>query len=119
MKRSVYVIDLTAAFDHVSRGTMFAAMNKRLPDSQSKKLINLLEVLYLHTTAALAEAPYNVFETKSGVRQGGPESPMVFSLYENFVMRTFLKDCNDVGIKFMKLKYRIPESASNRNREST
>ena len=35
MKRSVYTlfIDLTAAFDHVPRETMFIAIKKRLPDS--------------------------------------------------------------------------------------
>ena len=121
MKRPVYTlfIDLTAAFDHVPRETMFKAMKNRLPDSHTKKLINLLAVLYSHTTTSLEEAPDDVFETRSGVRQGGPESPMLFNLYVDFVMRILLKDCKVAGIKFLNLKYRIPESASNKGREST
>ena len=118
MKRPVYTlfIDLTAAFDHVPRKTMFKAMKNRLPDSHTKKLINLLAVLYSHTTTSLEEAPDDVFETRSGVRQGGPESPMLFNLYVDFVMRTFLKDCKAAGIKFLNLRYRIPESALNKGR---
>ena len=94
MKRPVYTlfIDLTAAFDHVPRETMFKAMKNRLPDSHTKKLINLLAVLYSYTTTSLEEAPDDVFETRSGVRQGGPESPMLFNLYVDFVMRILLKD---------------------------
>ena len=70
MKRPVYAlfIDFTAAFDHVPRSTMFQSITERLPDTHSKKLINLLEVLYSHTTTALAEAPEHAFEVQRGVR---------------------------------------------------
>ena len=91
-------------------------MKKRLPDCHSKKLINLLEVLYSNTTTALAEAPDNVFEVQSGVRQGGPESPMLFNLYIDLVMRVFLQNCMEANIRFLKFKYRIPESASHNRR---
>ena len=71
MKRPVYTlfIDLTAAFDHVPRKWMFKALKKRLPDTCSKKLVNLMEELYSHTTTALAEDPNNVFILSNGVRQ--------------------------------------------------
>ena len=119
MKRPVFVlfIDLSAAFDHVPRTVMFESLKKRLPSSHSKKLIDLLEKLYSHTTTALSDAPDHVFEIKTGVRQGGPESPMLFNLYLDFVMRIFLDTCTKSGIKFLNLKYRIPESASNNKRE--
>ena len=55
-----------------------------------------------------------MFEKRSGVRQGGPESPMLFNLFVDFVMRTFLKDYKAAGIKFLNLRYRIPEPASNK-----
>ena len=50
MKRPVYTlfIDLTAAFHHVPRKTMFKAMKNRLPDSHTKKLINLLAVVFVY-----------------------------------------------------------------------
>ena len=64
--------------------------------------------LYSYTKTSLEEPPDDVFETRSDVRQGGPESPMLFNLYVDFVMRTFLKDCKVAGIKFINLEYRIP-----------
>ena len=119
-KNPIYAlfIDLTAAFDHIPRRVMFATIKQRLKATPSKQLIELLEVLYQNTTTSLAEAPENVFETKIGVRQGGPESPMLFNLYIDFVMRSFLNECNDKGIEFTTFKYRIPESASKNQRES-
>ena len=60
-------VDLTAAFDHIPREMMFETIKKRLPDSNSKKLITLLETLYSSTTTALIETPDIKFETKSGV----------------------------------------------------
>ena len=53
MKKPVYAlfIDLTAAFDHVNRKLMFKTLNQRLASSD-KKLFNLLETLYSHTTTA-------------------------------------------------------------------
>ena len=119
MKKTVYAlfVDLTAAFDHVPRRAMFRSIKKRLPDRESRKLIDLLELLYSHTTTALAEEPEKVFSLKTGVRQGGPESPMLFNLYLDFVMRIFLQSCSKSKIKFLKLKYRIPRSASHSNQE--
>ena len=44
---------------------------------------------------------------------------MLLNLYIDFVMRSFLTECNEKGIKFTSFKYRIPESASKNQREST
>jgi len=119
LKQPVYAlfIDLTAAFDHVPRSALFQSMKKRLSDTHSKKLINLLEVLYSHTTTALVEAPEHTIDVQTGVRQGGPESPMLFNLYVDLVMRIFLITCAKSKIKFLKFKYRIPECASQNKRE--
>lgn len=119
LKQPVYAlfIDLTAAFDHVPRSVMFQSMKKRLSRTHSMKLINLLEVLYSHTTTALAEAPEHTIDVQRGVRQGGPESPMLFNLYVDLVMRIFLITCTKSRINFLKFKYRIPECASQNKRE--
>ena len=57
------------------------------------------------TPQLLRESPESDFEITLGVRQGGPESPMLFNLFLDFVMRIF-----------MDLRYRIPEYASKRKR---
>ena len=96
---------------------MFDLLQKRLPRHYSKKLIDLLEVLYSKTTTAFAEAPDNVFDVECGVRHGGPESSMVFIIYFDMVMRIFLHNCMKEGIQFLKFKYRMPRSASHNGRD--
>ena len=47
-----------------------------------------------------------------GVRQGGPESPMLHNLFMDFVLRVFFHKCSEKRIQFLNLKYKIPASAS-------
>ena len=118
MKKPVYLlfIDLTAAFDHVDRDLMFRTIRYRLPTGASTKLFDLLEALYSHTTTAMAQTPDDEFEIRNGVRQGGPESPVLFNLYIDYVMRVFINLCNIKGINFLQLKHKIPQSASQSNK---
>ena len=51
------------------------------------------------------------FRTTNGVRQGGPESPPLFNLYIDFVMRIFCHACEQEGIDFLQFLYDIPASA--------
>ena len=115
MKRPTYVlfIDLTAAFDHIDRDIMFETIYQRISSYEDRKLIQLLESLYSYTTTALAETPKDEFTIKNGVRQGGPESPVLFNLYIDFIMRIYINACQCQGIKFLRLHYRIPTSATN------
>ena len=118
MKKKVYVIfvDLSAAFDHVDRGWMFKSIKNRFKNGANTELIQLLENLYQYTTTALAETPEDKFEVNTGVRQGGPESPLLYNLYMDYIMRIYLGKCHTNGINFLKLKYNIPSSASNSGR---
>ena len=111
MKKPAYAlfIDLAAAFNHVNSILMFKKLSQRLASSNNK-LFNLLEALYSHTTSALNQTPDDEFELTTGVRQGGPESPMLFNLFIHFVMRVYLDECKASGIKFLKLNYKIPAS---------
>ena len=95
MKKPVFLlfVDLSAAFDHVERSWLFATIKKRLDPNADKSLITLLEKLYSYTTTALSQSPDKIFETKTGVRQGGPESPGLFNLFIDFVMRIYLDSC--------------------------
>lgn len=118
MKKPVFLlfVDLSAAFDHVERSWLFATIKKRLDPNADKSLITLLEKLYSYTTTALSQSPDKIFETKTGVRQGGPESPGLFNLFIDFVMRIYLDSCKKEGIRFLKLHYSIPKYASNTER---
>ena len=118
MKVPVYTlfIDLSAAFDHVDRKWLFKSIRQRLPEGWNAKLFQLLESLYHYTTTALAEAEDDIFELTSGVRQGGPESPILYNLFMDYVMRVFLDTCKEKGVSFFKLKYKIPSTASQNGR---
>ena len=110
-------VDLSAAFDHVNRIWMFKSIYQRLPNKRNRKLFILLEKIYKLTTTALANDPNGIFETKTGVRQGGPESPALYNLYMDYVMRVFTNECRKFGIKFFKSPYRIPGKATNPSKE--
>lgn len=116
MKKPLYLlfVDLTAAFDKIEREWLFKSVRQRIPSSQ--KLVDILEKLYEHTTTALAETPDDMFELMLGVRQGGPESPMLYNLYMDYVMRVFKTNCDAKGVVFPKFYYKIPTSASSTKR---
>ena len=116
MNKPVFVlfVDLTAAFDHVIREWLFKSIYQRLPVRSNPILIKLLECLYSHTTTALSEDPENPFQLYTGVRQGGPESPPLFNLYLDYVMRLFLKACEEQEIKFLTFNYRVRSTALSR-----
>ena len=78
----------------------------------SEKLIDILQKLYSHTTTALKETPYDLFEILLGVRQGDPAPQMLFKLYIDNVMRIFKAACDAKGIEFPRLIYQIPEAAT-------
>ena len=118
-KTQVYAlfIDLSAAFDHINRKWLFKTIRQRFSDEQETKLIDLLESLYDCTTTSLAETPDDTFKTISGVRQGGPESPILYNLYMDYVMRVFMDNCSKKEISFLKLKHLIPRIASKSERD--
>ena len=101
-RKPVYLlfVDLTAAFDHINRKWLFKTIKARFSRDQDVKLIEILEKLYDYTTTLLVECPEDDFETTLGVRQGGPESPMLFNLFLDFVMRVFMDSCNKKDITF-------------------
>ena len=82
-------VDLSAAFDHVNREWLFQTIYQRLPTNKNKKLFKLLESVYSFTTTGLSENEKDIFNVLVGVRQGGPESPTLYNLYMDFIMRVF------------------------------
>lgn len=112
-KKPIYAlfIDLTAAFDHVNREWLFLSIKKRFPNNQNNILFQLLEKLYSKTQTAINGNMDLVFETFVGVRQGGPESPFLYNLYMDYVLRIFLLECSKSKLDFVKLNYLIPGEA--------
>ena len=108
----ILFVDLTAAFDHVERSWLFKTIETRLPNGSGNEILAILKAIYSCTTTALAENPEDVFELNVGVRQGGAESPMLYNLFMDFIMRIYLDECKSKGIKFLRLKYDIPSAAS-------
>ena len=116
MKKPTYLlfVDLTAAFDHVVRKWMFQSIYQRFPRGADTTLIELFEALYSYTTTSLAETPDNIFELLLGVRQGSPESPPLYNLLMDYVMRIFMDVCENREIKFLRLNHRIRSTATTR-----
>ena len=81
-KQPLYLlfVDLSAAFDHIPRKWLFDSIKLRFDKGLHPKVIDILEVSYRKTSLTFDEANER-FETTSGVRQGGPESPNLFILY--------------------------------------
>ena len=113
-KKQLYAlfVDLTAAFDHVRRDWLFNSIKQRFPNQENNILIELLESIYSYTTTALSESESSIFEILVGVRQGGPESPTLYNLYMDYVMRIFIQECDKKNIRFIKTRYTIPRTAS-------
>ena len=116
MQKPVFLlfVDLSAAFDHVTRKWLFQSIYQRFPSDTEPTLFKLLESLYSKTTAALAENPEDIFELTAGVRQGGPESPPLYNLYMDYVMRVYMHICQTNNVQFLRLKYRIRSTATTR-----
>ena len=108
-------VDLSAAFDHIPRSWLFRSIDLRFTNERSPKMFRILQCLYNHTSLTYEDV---TFKTTSGVRQGGPESPFLFNLYIDFVMRVFIEKCqSDTSINFFAHKYRVnPNSVSRAER---
>jgi len=106
-KSNHFIYYLTAAFDHIPRKWLFSAIKIHFPDKANPKLFDILEKLYDHTSLTFQKA-ITSFLVSPGVRQGGPESPLLFNLYIDFVIRVFISKCDWNGmIHFYQHKYWI------------
>ena len=107
-------MDLSSAFDHVIREWLFKSISQRIKPNRPTKLFDILQAIYSFTTTALSETPDDSFEILTGVRQGGPESPLLYNLYMDYVMRIYGNECHIQKINYLNLKYRIRSTATTR-----
>ena len=82
-------VDLSAAFDKLNRDFLWKTINVRFKPDTNTKIINLLEHLYSSTSAEIKGNESLVFNIETGVFQGGPESPILYNLFMDYVMRIF------------------------------
>ena len=109
------LVDLSSAFDFVNRSWLWKSIRHRFPENhEGLKLIDLLEKMYDSTTNHIGRYPQLDFSVTRGVRQGGPESPQLYCLFGDYLMRSYLHRAKqDPRINHLNLDYKIPEYASN------
>ena len=109
------MIDLRAAYDHVDRDMLFSVLNIR---TKAPKITSILKALYTGTTASIKNTA-NAFQVHTGCRQGGIESPVLFNIYMDFVLRCVE---HEVLTKFpntgLKYSYHIKSESSTREQRS-
>ena len=108
-------IDLKAAYDWINRDMLFKILDIRL---KSPILVRILKVFYTGTSAAIKGSKI-FFKTFTGCRQGGLESPVLFNIYLDFVLRIaeheVLQRFPNCGLQY---SYRIPGHCSTREQRS-
>ena len=57
---------------------------------------------------------FDVIELILGFRQGGTESPQLYNLFMNYVIRIYTHQCEEEDIQFNTLKHRIRSTATPR-----
>ena len=72
-------------------------------------MLKLLESLYSSTKTSLQESPDDTFELTVGVRQGGPESPLLYNLYMDFVMRIYVEQCRQQLLKQLQILLQLQQ----------
>ena len=117
-KKEIYLlfIDLTAAYDWCVRTWLFQSIHNRLnpDDTPTYNCIRIMEALYKKTYAALkSDEEPQYFEMTSGVRQGGPESPTLFNLYLDYIMRIYNNKVKELGL-VVEYNFRIKDQARSR-----
>ena len=76
-------IDLKAAYDHICRITLWRVLEMRIGDN---RILTILKKLYENTTAKIAGCD-TIIDVMIGLRQGGPESCVLFNYYLDTVLR--------------------------------
>ena len=108
-------VDLKAAYDWVDRATLWRVLRLRLGTS-GDKLIDILENLY-RTTVAELDGCKDPIHVLIGLRQGGPESCILFNYWLDTVIRVALTEIErnfpSTGIDH---QYRIPNECTDQSK---
>ena len=107
-------VDLTAAYDWCVRTWLFQSIFNRIDDNHINLLtsIRIMEELYKKTLSKLRDDTEE-FQTSSGVRQGGTESPVLFNLFMDYIMRIYNHRAAELGLG-ISFNFRIKDQARER-----
>ena len=113
-------VDLSNAYDHINRNLLFTSIRNRIPPDQPTDCIDIIESLYKSTKCYMSDGDpdSDLFETTSGVRQGGNESPNLFNLYIDYALREFRERCDAAGLVGLNIDFLIPNESTNREQRS-
>ena len=117
MNKEVFLlfVDLTAAYDWCVRKWLFYSIFNRIDPSNIRltQCVKIMEELYKKTESVL-KGEIEYFLTTSGVRQGGSESPTLFNLFLDYIMRSYNQQAEELGLGVC-FKFRIKDQARKRN----
>ena len=104
-------IDLKAAYDWIPRDALIKCLEIRFKCPQ---ITAILRALYTNTNAFI-KGSTKVFDTLVGCRQGAMESPTLFNVYMDFVVRIARREVQKLYPETgFKIKYCIPNEVSTR-----
>lgn len=91
-------IDLRKAYDSVNRQLLWKICRHY---GLTEKIIKMLQLLYNNTRAQvrIGGEESMTFEIETGVKQGGMESPILFNITLDFIIRKVLEETQANGIK--------------------
>lgn len=100
-KAYAFFVDFKTAFDHVQRNLLFYKLGQK---GLSHKFLNMIKGLYECTTTCIwnGEELSESFETRYGIKQGCNISPLLFSLFIDY-----LKDVLQGGIEYAGINVKI------------
>ena len=111
-------VDVKAAYDWVPRELLWRILKIRLGPENSK-IIDVFENLYRKTTAKI-DGSESIIDIFIGLRQGGPESCMLFNFWLDSVIRIVMYKCEQkypgYGINH---KYNISNDCTNRDQRAS
>ena len=86
------------------------------PSSPNSNRTNfeILESLYKNTKGIITNTEQEIL-LSIGTRQGAIESPMIWALWIDWILRIYLYHAKQKGIKFLELEYRINQQATKRD----
>ena len=112
-------LDLKAAYDWIVRNWLFLCLSARYGGSEYEEelggLFDLVRALYSRTYSFMAgEDEETAFETTCGLLQGGVESPPLFNIFLDTIMRLLIDELEQDGVGGIEFEYSIPSSACTR-----
>ena len=117
-------LDLRAAYDWICRNWLFLCLAARYSETEYEEeldgLFGLVKALYSKTFSFMAgEGEDSKFETTCGLLQGAVESPPLFNIFLDTIIRLLVDELERDNVGGFDFEYRIPATASTRGQRFT